>query len=230
MALGIALLAASAAAAAADVGGYLAVTSDYVFRGVSYSDGHAAVQGGLDAASDSGLYAGLWLSSLDIETPFTARDTEFVLYAGYAMDVATDWSVGVSIVRYGYPGARGPVNYDYEEFSASVNYRDRAWLEYAYSPDIFHSSRETHNVELYAEWPLPAQLTLGAGIGWFDVSALSGDAYSYWQVGVSRPAGRFVLDLRFHDTSRAVAKVSDNERAESRIVLSLRYPFSLTGS
>ena len=47
-------------AQAADVTGYVVLTSDYVYRGVTYSDGHIAGQTGADIAFDSGAYAGVW--------------------------------------------------------------------------------------------------------------------------------------------------------------------------
>ncbi|MDG1004921.1 MAG: TorF family putative porin, partial [Emcibacteraceae bacterium] len=49
-------------------GGELAVsaelTSDYRFRGVSKSNNNIAVQGGLDWYADSGIYGGIFASSL----------------------------------------------------------------------------------------------------------------------------------------------------------------------
>ena len=39
--------------------------SDYVFRGITQTDSHPAIQGGFDYAHASGLYAGLWASNVD---------------------------------------------------------------------------------------------------------------------------------------------------------------------
>jgi uncharacterized protein (TIGR02001 family) len=38
----------------------VALTSDYVFRGVSQTDEDPAIQGGFDVSHDSGLYIGTW--------------------------------------------------------------------------------------------------------------------------------------------------------------------------
>lgn len=214
---------------AADVTGYVLLTSDYVFRGVSYSDGHSAVQGGIDLALDSGLYAGFWASTVDIESAATARDVEVNYYAGYNHELSADWTIGANLVQYAFPGTEGPIDYDYREYSLVANYRDRAWLEYSYSPDLFHTSQATQNIEIYGEWPLAGNFLVGAGAGYYDVSELSGIGYGYWQVGVTRPFRQFSLDLRYHDTNRDVPIISDPYRAESRIVLSLRIPFRIAG-
>jgi uncharacterized protein (TIGR02001 family) len=50
--------------ARAEITGTMTMTSDYRFRGLSFSDLGPAVQGGVEVDSKSGLYAGLWNSSI----------------------------------------------------------------------------------------------------------------------------------------------------------------------
>lgn len=214
-------------AAAAEVTGYAVLTSDYVFRGVSYSDGNPTAQAGVDASLANGIYAGVWASAIDVSVGSTQRDVEINYYLGWDYGVSADWTIGANVVAYTYPGTIGPIDYDYFEYSTVVNFRDRAWLEYSYSPDLFHTSRHTHNIEVYGEWPLPRKLLLGLGAGYYDVGALSGAGYAYWQLGITRPFGRVSVDLRYHDTNHDVPFVSSPERAEARVALSLRMPFTL---
>lgn len=225
----VALLAAASlvsAPRAAEVTGYGVLTTDYVFRGVTYSDGHAAVQAGADVALDSGLYLGAWGSSVDISGGSARqRDLQVNYYFGYNHELRPDWSVGANAVLYTFPGTEGDVDYDFIEYSVVANYDDRFWIEYSHSPDLFDSGRDTHNFDLYAEWPLPAQLMLGGGAGYYDVSELTGSGYAYWQLGVTRSLGRIDVDLRYHDTSRAVPIISSYERAKERVALSARFTF-----
>lgn len=64
----------------------LTLTTDYVFRGISQSQGKPALQGGFDYAHASGLYIGTWGSNVgwvdDIAK--TNNSVELDLYAGYA--------------------------------------------------------------------------------------------------------------------------------------------------
>jgi len=225
-----ACLVCSAPAAAAEVTGYAVLTSDYVFRGVTYSDSHAALQAGIDVTLQSGVYAGVWASTVDIYSGLTGRDREVDYYAGYSYDLDDAWTIGINGVAHSFPGTDGPIDYDYAELSAVVNFRDRAWLEYSYSPDIFHTSRHTHNVEIYGEWPLSTTLLVGAGAGYYDVAELAGAGYAYWQLGIMRPFRHCALDLRLHGTERAVPIVSSPERSRSRLVLSLQVPFPIAGN
>jgi uncharacterized protein (TIGR02001 family) len=107
----------------------------------------------------------------------------------------------------------------------SRNYDDRLWLEYAYSPDLYNTDLDTHNVELFTEWLAGKQLVVGAGVGYYDVSDIVGDGYSYWELGVTLPVHRFDFDLRYHDASRWVPVISSPDRADSRIVFSVRLTF-----
>lgn len=217
---------AAAPANAADVTGYGLLTTDYVYRGVTYSDGQAAAQAAIDLAFESGLFFGAWASTVDIESGVGhERDAQVNYYLGLTREWRRKWLFGANVVAYTFPGTRGNVDYDYVEYSLVANYDDRAWLEYSYSDDLFHTGRHTHNVEVYAEWPLPANVMLGAGAGYYDTAALTGIGYGYWQVGLTRPVGPVSIDLRFHDSNRSVPIISTPYSAGSRLALSVKLPF-----
>jgi len=94
-----ALAQSAAPAPAYTTSGNLALTSDYVFRGISQTGGKLAVQGGFDLTKTpiSGLTAGVWASSLSV-------GTEVDLYANYGFKLgAVDVSVG--LIDYTYTNA-----------------------------------------------------------------------------------------------------------------------------
>ena len=214
------------AANAADFNGYLTLTTDYVFRGVSYSDSGPAVQLGGDVSFSNGLFVGAWASTVDISNgPSRQRDLEINYYAGYGFALNKNWSANITAVAYTYPGATGEIDYGYEELSATLNFDDRFWIEYAYSPDLYRTGYTTQNIEAYGELSLPHQYVFGAGIGRYDTSDLTGRAYNYWQAGISKAISIILLDLRYHDTSDWVPIISTPDRAEARLVLSARFRF-----
>lgn len=211
---------------AAEFSGYATLTTDYVWRGVTQSNGDAAVQFAGDVAFANGIYTGIWISTVDIQNPpDNERDLQVNYYLGYGHDVSDAWRLGVHAVFYTYPGSTGSFDYSYEEFAFTANYDDRIWLEYSYSPDLYHSGYDTHNFEIYGETFLGKHLIIGGGAGYYDVSALAGEGYAYWQLGVTWPAGRFELDLRYHDTNDWVPIISSPDRAGARGALSLRFSF-----
>lgn len=211
---------------AARLTGYASLTTDYVYRGVTRSDGHSAIQLGGDVSFDAGFYAGIWGSTVDIGNNLTRqRDTEINYYVGYSHQISGRWTIAGTVVSYQFPGAFGALDYDHEEYSVSLNFNDQWWFEYAQAPDYYNAGVRAHNYELFAEWPLPHQISLSAGIGHFDVGEFSGESYSFWQLGVSRPFGPLDIDLRYHDTSRWVPRVSSPDRADARLALTARFQF-----
>lgn len=52
--------------------------SDYIFRGISFTDDKPAIQGGFDYAHTSGFYAGTWASNLSIDEEPTLKSTSML--------------------------------------------------------------------------------------------------------------------------------------------------------
>ena len=101
--------AVSTAQAAPEISGNVALTSDYKFRGISQSNGDIAIQGGFDIGWDTGIYAGVWGSSVDFDTDGSGYDGSLELdgYAGWASDISDNVGVDVGYMYYGYPGDEG---------------------------------------------------------------------------------------------------------------------------
>ena len=80
-----------------------ALTSDYIFRGMSQSNEGAAIQGGFDATCGI-FYAGVWGSSLNWEdsSSYTPANLELDWYGGVKFTTGRiAWDLGV--IYYSYP-------------------------------------------------------------------------------------------------------------------------------
>ena len=75
--------------AIAGVSGSVALTSDYIFRGISQNNQEPALQAGVEYAADSGFYVGSWGSNVSwlSDTPVVDNDisnsVELDFYGGY---------------------------------------------------------------------------------------------------------------------------------------------------
>lgn len=213
-------------ASATDFGGYVALTTDYVKRGVTQSDGGPALQIGAEFDFQNGFFLGAWGSTVDISNgPLAQRDIELNYYAGYAFDISDAWQLAASAVAYEYPGQTGNFDYDYVEYTLGASFEDHLWFDFAYSPDLYNSGNSTTNIELYAEWPVSSIWAIGGGAGYYDTSNLTGRSYRYWQIGITASLKWADIDLRAHDTDGWVPIVSTPERSKSRLVLKIQIPF-----
>ena len=96
---------------AVTVSGAATIASDYRFRGVSQSDRHMAVQGGITIAHDSGLYVGTWASNLAGWGTFGGANMELDLIAGYKARLADNATLDVGLTWYMYPGGAAKTDF-----------------------------------------------------------------------------------------------------------------------
>jgi len=82
----------------AGVSANVSFTTDYIWRGMTQSDG-PAVQGGFDYEADSGFYAGFWGSNVNFNN---GNGQELDYYAGYGFSLG-DVGVDVGYITYDYP-------------------------------------------------------------------------------------------------------------------------------
>ncbi|MDA9903921.1 TorF family putative porin [Hyphomicrobiales bacterium] len=88
-----------------------AVTSEYIWRGMSQGKG-AAVSGGIDISGETGFSAGVWVSNVDFGDNTTY---ELDVYAGYNFG-----PVSVGYIYYAYPDNTDE-GYDFSEVNISAD-------------------------------------------------------------------------------------------------------------
>jgi uncharacterized protein (TIGR02001 family) len=90
------------------------VVSDYLFRGISQTRGKPALSAGADYSHSSGLYAGIWGSTIKwvSDAQNTSVPLEVDVYGGYKNAFAGgDWNYDVGLITYNYPGTKDvPLN------------------------------------------------------------------------------------------------------------------------
>jgi hypothetical protein len=105
-------------------GGTLAATSDYIYRGVSESDGQGALQADLHAGTAAGTFAGVWASTRDRNLEPNSSG-EVQLYLGQRIALGNAWSATVSGRADYFVGGPTEHSDDYQELSASLSWLDR---------------------------------------------------------------------------------------------------------
>ncbi len=105
--------------------------SQYIFRGLSQTDGKPTVQGELDLVHPAGFYASLamsnisWISDQFAAGPISAG-VEVDLFGGYKWGFAKDWTLDLGAYRYLYPG-------DYKAVPGYTPNTTEAYLGLSYS-------------------------------------------------------------------------------------------------
>jgi len=111
----VAILTSLGSLQAAEFEGNIALSSEYMWRGMTQSDGEAAVSGGFDISGDSGAYFGVWGSNVEYGDDATM---ELDYYLGYAGETDGGLSYDIGYLLYDFPGA----DYDAEEIYLGLGY------------------------------------------------------------------------------------------------------------
>lgn len=194
--IGAGMLASPSAFAGAT--GNVGAFSEYLFRGLETSGG-AAVQGGLDYAHESGLYAGTWASNTG--GPIAAGGTELDLYGGYSFKLG-GLGLDVGAIYYIFPEYEedgGPESADYPEvylraafsyFAAQLYYTSDFLGDVNESAaDAVDKDTDFTYLNLLASFPVSETVTLGLqyGISSGDgIEVAVGDDYSDYSVSLTK--------------------------------------------
>ncbi len=244
--LALALLVLNARGARADVplalpgwnlGGALAVTSDYLYRGVSESNGHAAVQGDLHLATDGGTFVGAWASSRD-HTLEPGADALMELYLGQHFGLGTEFGATVTARSRYYLGASEyEPSADYQELSLALDYLDRATVTLTAIPNAVRywfnirlSRAPAYVAEASTQWLIWRRVFLTAGAGYYyspgtgpGIDRATG--YAYGNAGAACEYRSLRLEVGYFFAQYAAERSFPYPVAASRVAATLSWRF-----
>lgn len=231
-AMALSLSVATAPAQAEDDWAYtLTITgvSDYLFRGISFTDEDPAFQPYLEFTRGI-FYVGFWASNIGDAAGFYGP-SELDFYAGIRpVTGPINWDIGVLYYTYGSNGATNPLHWsdiDYVELKVAATTTPVENLTLGltgyYTPDQGTAITETETIEGSINYTLPQFAmfvpTIGGGLGYWN-SDTAGfflgkeKGYLYWNAGVKLTVEKFFMDFRYWDTE------IDDDQADSRFLFS----------
>lgn len=202
-----------------EVSANVAMTSNYVWRGMTQTGNNPAVQGGFDA-SYKGAYIGIWGSSFE----GSKASSEIDLYAGYANAIGA-FSYDVNYCQYTYPGDTDALNfgeasltlgYDFEVASVSGKYYVGIDTNDLSTGDAANGWEPGDGWELGVSVPLPMDITLDGTYGQYDdegTQNVTANQYGdYYYVGASKTFGKFDVTVAYTgmDYDNAATKDQDS--------------------
>jgi uncharacterized protein (TIGR02001 family) len=202
--------------------GSVALVSDYRFRGVSQSNKHMAVQGGLTATHSSGFYAGAWGSNLAGWGTFGGANMELDLFGGFKKTLGAA-TIDAGLTWYMYPGGASDTDFaePYVKLSgtlgpasllAGIAYAPKQQALGNYSATPQSRGQKKDNLYLWGDastaipgTPVTVKAHLGyskgnPGLGPNGTSLAPTGEYADWLLGADYVLGRVVLGLAYVDT------------------------------
>jgi uncharacterized protein (TIGR02001 family) len=195
------LAAAFAGAVRAGPAGSISVTSDYVVRGVSQSQGEGALQADLHWNFPRGWSAGAWASQVEYQP--SKEFTELDGYLQWRGALDDDFDLAATATHYSYPGDPRPVSYSYDELDVSLLWRDQfrvaaSWIPslnlYSYA-DGLAEHRHIYTIEAGWHRDLLPWLDVSAGAGFYDPVGLEYASYGYGDLTMGLKYGHWRVNL-----------------------------------
>jgi uncharacterized protein (TIGR02001 family) len=187
-------------------GGNVTITSDYIYRGVSESDGHPAVQADVHASTD-GSFLGAWASTRDRDLAPRASG-ELEIYLGHRFNLTSDWSATVS-ARSHYFARSSQTSVDYQELSGAFSWLDSWTFTLAAIPSAvrwYHYMRLGRSpawvADMAGQWLIGQRLFVTGAAGYYYSSgptpdSRSGAGYAYGNVGLAVELRRWRVEIGY---------------------------------
>lgn len=199
--------------------------SQYIFRGISYTQENPAVQGGFDLAHESGAYLGIWGTNVsDLALPNATGEID--VYGGFAKTV-DDWTFDVGFLQFIFPGGKydlaggGTEDLNTLELNAAVTWKF-IQLKYSYAvTDYFGFSKKAFGadsdgsdyIELNANYEFMPSWVVNAHVGHQKVKNYDDYDFTDWRVGVTKNfEGGWQAAVAYIDTNadKALYTICDN--------------------
>ncbi|HHJ34561.1 MAG TPA: hypothetical protein ENJ87_02235 [Gammaproteobacteria bacterium] len=202
--------------ASADLSANAAITSNYIWRGVTQTTDQAAGQGGLDYSHESGLYAGTWLSNVnftDSDGNDSGEGYEMDLYAGFSGEVS-DIGYDLGVISYQYP-ITPQANFTevYVSGSASIV---TVGVSYTVDAASGNAGNQFDTGDIYVNGSLDfsagkSDISIYGGSYSFDNDSSSNDLdYIHYGASIAKDGFTFAVDK--NDISSNAASADDNVR------------------
>lgn len=190
--------------------------TEYVWRGVTQSDGDPAVFAAVNVSYE-GFYIGAGTENVD----FPGIDQEYDVWGGYVFSLAPSTTLDVGFVRYGYVDS--PVDIDTIDLKAAVNTsvgKTGLGVRALWTPDYFGTDDDAFYLEGAVTQPLTEKLSVRGTVGQQWISA--GGDYLNWSLGASYAvAPGASLSVAYHDTDATAL----GDAADGRVVGSFSVTF-----
>ena len=226
--------------------GNVTLASEYLYRGIAQTNGKPALQGGFDYAHDSGLYAGVWASSiswLGDAAAGVSAPLEMDVYAGLKGS-AGDLAYDVGVLTYNYPGSyqNAPAGFTRPDTTEVYGALSWQWVSLKYSQVVSShvfgfttasggKTRGSGYLDLSLAYELGNGWGLNAHAGHQQIKGLGDASYGDYRLGLTRNVGFGLLGLTYSatdakgDAGQPYRNIDGRDLGAERLVVSFTRSF-----
>lgn len=183
-----------------------ALTSNYIFRGISQSNNLPAAQTGLTFTFDPiGIYGTLWGSNVDLDSinEDTTATVEIDTIAGIRNTIGENFEYDLNYARYNYPKS----DLSYNELNAIVGYHFLVGT-LGYSTNVFNAHAPGTYISGGVNFEIPSSyvyfdnVEVSGSVGRYNLPYAAGESYTDYSLGVNKTINIYNLALQWTSTNR----------------------------
>jgi uncharacterized protein (TIGR02001 family) len=214
--------------------GSLGGTSDFVFRGLSLTQGDPAAQASLDVEFPREFYVGAFVATCN-PNPGDSPPVELDVWAGRYWRLSQDFSADVRLSQYTYPDDPRRVSYNRTELTGTLGYRNQLFFAAIYSPNTKavasspgYDDGNAWAVELSGRYPFGEKFAVSAGVGHYGLDEIYHDSYNYWNLTLTAILKPFELQLAYLGVDDSADEHFSEDVVGDRVAFTALWRFSST--
>jgi len=219
--------------ARAELSGSITGTTDYIGYGYSKSDGDPAIQTYLDYEHPSGLFLGVFTSSVNFSDRNRSdhSSVEITPYLGWHFELTQDWRAQVQWQRFLYDDKIFGTDADYNLFSSSFHYQDILSVTFAISDDLYQQDEIATYFQLSGRYPVTDSIEASTNVGYSLTKKSLEYDYVFWNAGFTwfHPYGsldfRYVQSKFVNSTAENTLWPFDPHEIDAKFVFTISFGF-----
>ncbi|HLB43445.1 MAG TPA: TorF family putative porin [Gammaproteobacteria bacterium] len=169
------------------VSGSMALTTNYVFRGISQTTNLPAIQGGLTYTFPIGIYLNLWGSNVKFANRNASIELDTIV--GIHKTAGESFTYDINLARYNYPSVSALA---YNEMNTVFNYRFFQ-LGISYSSNVYNAHKAGTYINGGINYQIPQEFAFNleniniiALLGRYKLGGAAGSSYTDYNIALNK--------------------------------------------
>ena len=212
-----------------DTSAYISLTTNYIYRGLSFTGDTITPRANFSITHDSGLFFNTWVARDDISGLFgddERHDTEFEFNLGYHWQFDNPWSFTFSHAWLEYNQVHQPRNHDYRELRAHLHYKDHLTFFASHTGSAWNTGSDLVTLSVIKRKALPYSTLAEAELGFVTYSDVPDTDYLFTRLSLGKAWNQHIVTSLEYSYSQSDAdNAFDSDRTGNQVSFTLGYHF-----
>ena len=211
--------------------GSAGLTTNYVYRGISYTEDKVTPRANLYIGHESGLFLSTYFTRHNLGGLFQnsePRDSEFEFNFGYYRQINDLWALSFSHAWQEFDQIQQSVDYDYREYRLNAHYSD--WLSFfvGYTDSVWNTVNKLTTYSVTGRHAIPFNILAEVEVGWLDFESGAPVDFPFLRTSFGKSiADNWTAAIEYTYSDTRANTFLDSDRVGSNVSGVLTYHFQI---